>query len=692
MSGIKEGLLSSSGFPVPLKTIEVYVTINGFVADVNSTSLYVNNEEFPIKAIFMFPLDDQSAVYNFEADIDGRHLTAECYEKERVKELYKDAVSSGYSAILLQRDENAGDIFRCSFGNLPSKAEAKICMGFATELDLEADGKVNFTLPSILNPRYSPEVAGCATPGAIPYKLIFHLKVRSPQKIKGILGLNDKLNVDYSEDQRIAMVTLAEDFKIDHDLCILVEYEAYNVPQLMLEKGDPNSENMMQQDILMVNFFLDPPATVQRTYPGEFIFVVDRSGSMQGEKIQSAKETLLLFLKSLPVDCYFNIIGFGSHFESLSREESLKYNEENLKKAEEFQREMDADMGGTDILKPLEYVFKQTLIDNYPRQLFVLTDGEVHNTGDVIKLVRSNSWNTRVFAVGIGENVSTALIRGLSKAGQGKEAFVKDSKRLQSSDPSCVCSMTLKGKLISKPFEYKKTFNLHGNTETGTSAPIHRLAAKAKLKEMQLYDEAKDLIVKVSMSTNVISKHTAFVMVNTEGRVVEGMSMEQVVPAPSIVPTLGMFCSSPSKGISPAMLQSARSLSPPLKSMSKGVASSSNLTKIRESSESDVKIDIEEKSDYQRMMDIIRLQSFQGAWCITRELLDLLCTDTINASIVNPLQGDVVATIAVISWLRKHQSERLDEWHMLVAKAIDWLVGQDIKGQSVEDLIACITL
>ncbi|KAK3602218.1 hypothetical protein CHS0354_039964 [Potamilus streckersoni] len=40
-------------------------------------------------------------------------------------------------------------------------------------------------------------------------------------------------------------------------------------------------------------------------------------GSMERKKIQNAKEALLLFLKSIPVDSYFNVIGFGSGFESL---------------------------------------------------------------------------------------------------------------------------------------------------------------------------------------------------------------------------------------------------------------------------------------------------------------------------------------------------------------------------------------
>ena len=50
-----------------------------------------------------------------------------------------------------------------------------------------------------------------------------------------------------------------------------------------------------------------------------FIFLVDRSGSMQrATRLNMAIEALMLFIKSLPEGCTFNIISFGSNYQDLT--------------------------------------------------------------------------------------------------------------------------------------------------------------------------------------------------------------------------------------------------------------------------------------------------------------------------------------------------------------------------------------
>lgn len=65
--------------------------------------------------------------------------------------------------------------------------------------------------------------------------------------------------------------------------------------------------------------------------------------------------------------------------------------QEALALACEYIRKLRADMGGTNILEPLNWILRQPMFSGHPRLLFLLTDGAVSNTGKVMELVRSHA-------------------------------------------------------------------------------------------------------------------------------------------------------------------------------------------------------------------------------------------------------------------------------------------------------------
>ena len=106
--------------------------------------------------------------------------------------------------------------------------------------------------------------------------------------------------------------------------------------------------------------------------PSIFIFLIDQSGSMSGSAIKVASKALLLFLQSLPGGSYYQIIGFGSDFKAYDKEPK-EYNEKNIKNSIELINKLGADLGGTNIYDPLEFIYNSGKIYdkiNLPRNIF----------------------------------------------------------------------------------------------------------------------------------------------------------------------------------------------------------------------------------------------------------------------------------------------------------------------------------
>ena len=62
--------------------------------------------------------------------------------------------------------------------------------------------------------------------------------------------------------------------------------------------------------------------------------------------MEKAKDALILFIKSLPQDTYFNVVSFGTNFEFLFPE-SVIYNDEWIKEAIKKIKTMKSNFGGT---------------------------------------------------------------------------------------------------------------------------------------------------------------------------------------------------------------------------------------------------------------------------------------------------------------------------------------------------------
>jgi hypothetical protein len=154
---------------------------------------------------------------------------------------------------------------------------------------------------------------------------------------------------------------------------------------------------------------------------------------MGGERAKQAKDSLILFLKSLSEASLFNIISFGSEFKRMFKQ-SVPYTDEHFEEAVKSIEGFEADFGGTEILNPLlDIINVEKEMKDFVRHVILLTDGQVSNSDEAIKVIakmrQGNIATTHI--VGIGKGVSFGMIRRGAFKGGGEHLFIMDNKEMK---------------------------------------------------------------------------------------------------------------------------------------------------------------------------------------------------------------------------------------------------------------------
>uniref|UniRef100_A0A8C7TTP0 VWFA domain-containing protein n=1 Tax=Oncorhynchus mykiss TaxID=8022 RepID=A0A8C7TTP0_ONCMY len=671
-------------------SIAVEVSVQGHVATVSSTLQYENQEQSPLEAIFVFPLPGEAAVCRFSTKIGQTEVVAEVQEKQKAQEQYDDALSSGQQAFLLEESDESPDVFKLSVGSLPPGEKASVSLDYVTELSVQADDGLRLCLPAVLNPRYQPQDSGSGgsaqvssvPAGSVPYSLSLSAHVSSPHPISRVESNCplDPLNYLNTEKTQ-ATVSLAAGHQFDRDVELLLYYQDTHQPTAIVEAAQASAKpgTLMGDPVVMLSLYPEFPKDVMSsmTSHGEFLFVVDRSGSMEcpmhlgsgsQDRISSARETLLLLLKSLPMGCYFNIIGFGSSYESFFPK-SVEYSQKTMDEALQKVKEMRADLGGTEILQPLKHIYSQPCLPDQPRQLFLFTDGEVGNTKEVLDLVKTNAGSHRCFSFGIGEGASTALISGVAKQARGHAQFITGQDRMQ---PKAMQS--LRFALQPAVVDISVKWNVPKEVSvTPLSPPIRVLfQGQRALLYAQLTGEVRTLPSTV-MNVNIMNmsapgklklskkskrkgQHRVYVFKKQVTCLHFNMLTyhyyELILNPVNMIPVhLYLDCDLMGSCLKSAYFDSPAPTSKPVRDP---------------------------------LLQLISLQKASGSWVLEAALAEVLVKTEEEVSKPKPAQVDqeVWATVLALVWLYGFKMEAQEEWQFLAMKAVSWIQAQKVASVS----------
>ena len=421
---------------VALRGVRLRARVAGMSLKATLEQTFVNLEDRAIEAVYTFPLPEGAAVCGFEIVFFDKVFTGVVEETDRAIRKYDDAITDGDGAYLLE--QHRPDVFCVRVGNLKPRQAVTVRLSYVRDVQV-VDRSIWLSFPTTVAPRYATASgvdpidaaidADALNPAHVldvPYGLSMEVEIDLDKVVTGVSSPSHAI-----EARRGAKQTWMVNFaggggaaEMDRDVVLNLALAKEQEPFALA------TTTAAGERFLAINFL--PEFTEEdsiQTQSGETIFVLDCSGSMQGESIAQATAALECCLRAMSAGERFNICRFGSRYELLDTA-PLIYGRNALETALDFVRR-PANLGGTELLAPLETILSQRPTSGTVRNIVLLTDGQVSNENAVIALARLRRSCNRFFTFGIGTAASAFLVNGLARVTGGAAEFIAPGERIE---------------------------------------------------------------------------------------------------------------------------------------------------------------------------------------------------------------------------------------------------------------------
>ena len=437
--------------PLPLQHTDVRARIDGYVGTVDVIQQFENPFRRTIEAVYVFPLPERAAVSEFVMTIGERRIRGILREREEAEAIYRQARAQGYRASLLT--QHRPNVFEQKVANIEPGHRIDVNIRYFHTLAYR-DGWYSFVFPTVVAPRYNPP--GLSNPVlplprtamqplpaqrtaeadggepafagiAVPY---LHPDERSGHDIAIRVELDAGVAIEAIEASHdieqaftgaeTARIALADRVAIpNRDFVLDFKVAGGQIKSNLLTYSDPQ-----QPDQGYFTMMLYPPEDLEglRRHPLEMVFVLDTSGSMDGQPIAEAKAALIAALDSLDTKDTFQVIRFSENASQFG-DVPVRATRQNVERARQYVLSLDG-AGGTEMIEGIRAALG---FPHDPRRLrFVtfLTDGAIGNETQILGEIHASIGASRIFSFGVGSSPNRYLLERMAVAGQGAVAYL----------------------------------------------------------------------------------------------------------------------------------------------------------------------------------------------------------------------------------------------------------------------------
>ncbi len=395
---------------VRIERVEATVTIVEQVATTTLDVALKNPTNRRLEAEVILPVPDGAAVRGFDFQGSGNEPSAELLPKEEARRIYDSIVAKIRDPALLEFIDYS--LIRSSVFPVEAYGTQKVRLTY--EHVCEADGdRIDYVLPRS---------------ESLDYKVPWDIQV----SVKSRRAVATAYSPSHTVDKRITGG--GHRVRVDLTKGVDVEPGPFRL-SLLLSEGEGVAATLLAYPDPKVGggYFLllagvpDKPAGERTQIKREVTLVLDRSGSMNGEKLEQVREAALQIIAGLEPEESFNLIVYNEAVDVFSTRPVVK-NESNVAAAREYLEGVLA-RGGTNIHDALVEALRQKPTkERLPIVLF-LTDGRptVGETNE--KAIReavkaANKYDKRIFTFGVGYDVNSPLVESIACETRATATFV----------------------------------------------------------------------------------------------------------------------------------------------------------------------------------------------------------------------------------------------------------------------------
>ncbi len=406
--------------PVPtykIDELEVNARLVDQVAQVQVSQSFQNTGSMPLEVSFIFPLPYEGAVHQLTLLIDGKEYPARLLDAKEARQKYEEIVRKNRDPALLEWLGTG--MFQTSVFPVPPGGKRTVTLRY-TQLCRLQDGLTDFLFP-LSTAKYTSQPV---------QRVSVRVTIDSHSAIKNVYSPSHAVDIHRPDDCHAVVTYTCKDEVPTADFRLLYDVGRGTLSARVLSYRPDRDED---------GYFLLLASPEIKSAEGErqkktVMFVIDRSGSMSGKKIEQVQAALKCVLNDLREGDLFNIIAYDSEVESF-RPELQRFNDKTRREALGFVEGIYAG-GSTNIDGALRTALGQLQDASRPTFIIFLTDGipTVGETNEqkIIAAARAeNKVHARIFVFGVGYDVNARFLDKLAREQFGQTEYVRPNEDIE---------------------------------------------------------------------------------------------------------------------------------------------------------------------------------------------------------------------------------------------------------------------